>query len=279
MPENLRTYLDFAIETAYLAGQLTLGYYQTGVQPDFKADDTPVTVADKKAEELIRARIEKNFPTHEILGEEFGASAHQNATHRWVIDPIDGTKAFTRGIPLYAILIGLEIEGKVEVGVTYFPALSEMVAAATGEGCWWHTGAFPQAQRMNRAKRVPVRQWNGRRARVSDVADLSRAYVAFSDPKLFDEYGRRAEWEKIKNATYHRGGWSDAYGYALIATGRAEVMLDPVMAPWDAGPFPPILAEAGGYFGDWQGNRTIWAKEAIGTTNVLLPQILKLLNE
>jgi histidinol-phosphatase len=257
MPENLRTYFDFAVETAYLAGQLTLGYYQTGVQPDFKTDDTPVTVADKKAEELIRARIEKNFPTHQILGEEFGASAHQNATHRWVIDPIDGTKAFTRGIPLYAILIGLEIEGAVQVGVTYFPALSEMVAAATGEGCWW----------------------NGRRARVSDVTDLSRAYVAFSDPKLFDEYGRRTEWEKIKNATYHRGGWSDAYGYALIATGRAEVMLDPVMAPWDAGPFPPILAEAGGYFGDWQGNRTIWANEAIGTTNALLPQILKLIHE
>jgi myo-inositol-1(or 4)-monophosphatase len=258
MSEHLRAYLDFAIETAFLAGQLTLGYYQTGAQPDFKSDDTPVTVADKKAEELIRARIEKNFPKHEILGEEFGhGAAFQGASHRWVIDPIDGTKAFTRGIPLYAILMGLEIEGNAQVGVAYFPALQEMVAAATGEGCWW----------------------NGRRARVSDVSDLARAYIAFSDPRLFDRYNRRAAWEKIKNATYHRGGWSDAYGYLLIATGRAEVMLDPIMDAWDCAPFPPILSEAGGYFGDWQGKRTIWGKEGLGATNALLPQVLKLLNE
>ena len=258
MKENLRALLDFAIETAHLAGRLTLGYYQVGLQPDFKADDSPVTIADKKAEELIRSRIEKNFPTHEILGEEFGqTSAFQDVTHRWVIDPIDGTKAFTRGIPLYSVLLGLEIENKVEVGVAYFPALDEMVAAATGEGCWW----------------------NGRRTRVSDVSDLSRAYVAFSDPRLFDQYNRRDDWEKIKNATYHRGGWGDAYGYALIATGRAELMLDPIMDAWDCGPFPPILSEAGGYFGDWKGNRTIWGNEALGTTNVLLEQVLKLIEK
>lgn len=258
MSENLRSYLDFAVETAFLAGQLTLGHYQTGVPTAFKADDSPVTIADKKAEELVRAHIEKKFPTHEILGEEFGqGDAFHGASHRWVIDPIDGTKAFTRGIPLYSVLIGLEIEGKVEVGVTYFPALHEMVAAATGEGCWW----------------------NGRRTRVSDVSDLSRAYVAFSDPKLFDDFGRREAWEKIKNATYHRGGWGDAYGYFLIATGRAEIMLDAVMDAWDCAPFPPILSEAGGYFGDWQGNRTIWAKEGLGVTNALLPQVLKLIHE
>lgn len=257
MPENLRSLLDFAIETAYLAGQVTLGYYQTGVLPDFKADASPVTLADKKAEELIRARIEKNFPQHEILGEEFGAGEKfQHASHRWVIDPIDGTKAFTRGIPLYAVLMGLEIEGKVESGVAYFPALGEMLAAATGEGCWW----------------------NGRRARVSDVSALARAYVAHADASSFAQFQRGAAWERIQAATYHRGGWSDAYGYLLVATGRAELMLDPIMDAWDCGPFPPILAEAGGYFGDWQGNRTIWAREALGTTNGLLPQVLKLIN-
>jgi myo-inositol-1(or 4)-monophosphatase len=256
MPESLRAYLDFAIETVYLAGRLTLGYYLTGIQPDFKPDDTPVTLADKKAEELVRARIEKNFPTHEILGEEFGQrAAFQHASHRWLIDPIDGTKSYARGIPLYSVLLALEIEGKVDVGIAYFPALDEMVAAATGEGCWW----------------------NGRRARVSSVSALDRAYVAYSDPKSFDEYNRRDAWEKIKNATYFRGGWGDAYGYALIATGRAELMLDPIMDAWDCGPFPPILSEAGGYFGDWQGNRTIWANEGMGTTNLLLPQVLALL--
>ncbi|TAH54319.1 MAG: inositol monophosphatase family protein [Chloroflexota bacterium] len=258
MGENLRALLDFASETAYLAGRLTLGYYQTGIQPDFKPDDSPVTLADKKAEELIRARIEKNFPTHEILGEEFGGGKNfQHASHRWLVDPIDGTKSFTRGIPLYSVLLGLEIEEKVKVGVAYFPALDEMVAAATGEGCFW----------------------NGRRARVSEVTDLSRAYVAHSDAKAFDKHNRRAEWERIKNATYFRGGWGDAYGHALVATGRAELMLDPIMNVWDCGPFPPILSEAGGYFGDWKGNRTIWGNEALATTNVLLPQVLKLIGQ
>ncbi len=258
MKENLRALLDFAIETAYLAGRLTLGYYLTNLQPDFKADDTPVTVADKKAEELIRSRIEKNFPHHEILGEEYGHGDNfQHATHRWIIDPIDGTKSFTRGIPLYSVLIGLEIENKVEVGVAYFPALDEMVAAATGEGCFW----------------------NGRRARVSDVSDLSRANVAHADAKSFDKYNRGAEWERLKSATYFRGGWGDAYGYALVATGRAELMLDPIMEVWDSGPFPPILSEAGGYFGDWKGNRTIWGKEGLGTTNELLPQVLKIIGD
>lgn len=258
MAESLRAYLDFAIETAYLAGRLTLGYYQTNLQPDFKSDDTPVTIADKKAEELIRSRIEKKFPRHAVLGEEFGeTSTFQDVSHRWIVDPIDGTKSFTRGVPLYSILMGLEIENKVEVGVAYFPALDEMVAAATGEGSWW----------------------NGRRARVSEVSDLSRACVAFSDPKSFDNHNRRAEWERLKNATYFRGGWGDAYGYALVATGRAELMLDAVMAAWDAGPFPPILSEAGGYFGDWQGNRTIWGREGLGTTNTLLPQVLALIGK
>ncbi len=257
MPENLRALLDFAVETAHLAGQLTLGYYQTGVSPAFKADDSPVTLADKKAEELMRARIEKNFPTHEILGEEFGAAEKfQRASHRWLIDPIDGTKAFTRGVPLYAVLLGLEIEGTVQVGVANFPALGEMVAAATGAGCWW----------------------NGRRARVSEVNDLARAYVAHADTASFARCQRGAAWERIQAATYHRGGWSDAYGYLLVATGRAELMLDPIMDAWDCGPFPPILAEAGGYFGDWRGNRTIWGKEALGVANALLPQVLKLIN-
>src|SRR5512137_495593 len=129
--ESLRQYLDFAVETAYLAGRLTLGYYQTGVQPDMKPDDSPVTIADKKAEELIRGRIEEHYPDHSILGEEQGAKEVEGATHRWIVDPIDGTKAFTRGVPLYAVLIGLEIEGTVQAGAAYFPALDEMISAAT----------------------------------------------------------------------------------------------------------------------------------------------------
>lgn len=255
MAENMQPYLDFITETAYLAGRKTLGYYQTGVQADFKADRTPVTLADRAAEELIRGRIEARFPGHAIVGEEFGSKETQGASHRWFIDPIDGTKSFLRGIPLYAVLIGLEIEGRVAAGVAYYPAMDELLAAADGLGCWW----------------------NGRPARVSQVADLASAWVSSTDPLSFDRYGKREAWERLKQATYHRGGWGDAYGYLLVATGRAEVMLDPIMESWDCGPFPVILREAGGYFGDWQGNETIYAREGLATTRTLLPEVLALL--
>ena len=257
MSEPFRDYLDFAIETAYVAGRLTLGYFQTGVRPDLKADDTPVTIADRQSEELIRRRIEKRYPRHAIVGEEYGVKENEAASHCWYIDPIDGTKSFLCGVPLYAVLIGLEIEGAVDVGVAYFPALDEMLAAASGEGCWW----------------------NGRRAYVSDVAALKQAMVTCSDPATFAKYGRSAEWERFKQTAYCCRGWGDAYGYLLVATGRAEVMLDPIMSSWDCGPFPPILQEAGGYFGDWQGNPTIHGDEGMATTQVLLGQVLALIRE
>ncbi len=253
--DSYRKYLDFAAETVYLAGRLTLGYYNTGVRPDFKADDTPVTVADRLSEQLIRGRIEKTYPDHAVVGEEFGATEGATASHRWFVDPIDGTKSFMRGVPLYGVLLGLEIEGRVEVGATYFPGTDELLCAATGEGCWW----------------------NGRRARVSAATDLRRAYVSTTDLGGFAALGRIAAWERVARRTYYRVGWGDAYGYMLVATGRIEIMLDPAMHPWDAGPFPPILREAGGYFGDWQGDVTIYGNEGLATTQTLLPDVLALL--
>jgi myo-inositol-1(or 4)-monophosphatase len=252
---DLETYLDFAVETASLAGKLTLAYYQTGIRPDIKADESPVTIADRKAEALIRARIEEEFPGHAIVGEEYGATGNEGASHRWIIDPIDGTKSFVQGVPLYAVLIGLEIEGKVEVGVAYLPASNEMIAAATGKGCWW----------------------NGRRVQVSPIDSLDQAVIVFGDVANFDRYGRGEAWKRLKDATYLRAGWGDAYGHVLVATGRAHVMLDPVMSEWDCGPFPPILQEAGGYFGDWQGHTTIYGGEALSTTKNLLPEVLALI--
>ena len=252
--------LSFATQTVYQAGRLTLGYFQTGVRPDFKADDTPVTVADRLAEEYIRRQSETRYPAHAIVGEEYGASAGGasaalEAVCRWYIDPIDGTKSFVRGVPLYAVLLGLEVEGVAQVGAAYFPALDELVAAATGLGCWW----------------------NGRRARVSEVDNLSRATLTFTDPANFAKHGKEAAWQRLQAATYYRAGWTDAYGYLLTATGRAELTLDAVMEDWDCGPFPPILSEAGGYFGDWQGHSTIHGHEGLATTQKLLPEVLRLI--
>ncbi len=257
MTETLSNYLKFAIETAWQAGKLTLGYFQTGLQPEFKSDASPVTVADREAEQLIRRRIERQFPHHQIIGEEFGGPASEQSSHRWLVDPIDGTRSFARGVPLYAILIGLEIEGKCQVGVANFPALGEMIAAATGQGCWW----------------------NGRPARVSQVKQLKDGLVTHYDAAAYAQHGRAEAWERIKQVAGYRAGWCDAYGYLLVATGRSDLMLDPVMDVWDCGAWPPILEEAGGYFGDWQGNPTIYGREAMATTQTLLPEVLHLLND
>jgi histidinol-phosphatase len=162
MSEDLRGYLAFASETAWQAGQLTLGYFQTGLRPDLKADNSPVTVADRLAEELIRRRIEEQYPGQAIVGEEYGAAESEGASHRWFIDPIDGTRSFVRGVPMYGVLIGLEIEGQVRVGVAYFPALGEMLAAAAGQGAWW----------------------NGRPARVSDIGRLQDGLLVHMPTRL-----------------------------------------------------------------------------------------------
>jgi histidinol-phosphatase len=255
---NLRPYLEFATQTAYEAGRLTLGYFGTAAaRPEFKADDTPVTVADREAEGLIRGRIEARYPKHAVLGEEYGRTEGADSDHLWILDPIDGTKSFVRGVPLYGVLIGLEIEGVSEVGAAYFPAIGEMVCAATGEGCFL----------------------NGRRVQVSTTQNLAHGIVCFTDAASFAEHGRAAAWERVISTAGSARGWSDAYGHALVATGRAELMLDPILNAWDCGPFPPILREAGGFFGDWSGNETIHANEAMSTTQTLLPEAMRLVEE
>ncbi len=251
---TLRDYMDFAVETAFQAGRLTLGYFQTDMRPEYKADDSPVTVADREAEKLIRKRITAAFPDHAIVGEEFGAEGAQEATHRWFVDPIDGTKSFICGVPFYAVLIGLEINGRIEVGVAYYPGVDEMLAAATGEGCWW----------------------NGKRTAVAPLDDLSRAVVCYTDAHSFEKYGRASAWQHIQQASWVQRSWGDAYGYLLVATGRAHLMLDPIMNAWDCAPFPVIVREAGGYCGDWQGNETIYAEELLACHPTLLPHLLAL---
>jgi myo-inositol-1(or 4)-monophosphatase len=256
MNTTMRDYMNFAAETVWQAGRLTLAHFQTGVQPEWKADDSPVTIADREAEQFMRRHISATYPGHDLIGEEFGANNTSGASHIWYIDPIDGTKSFIRGVPFYAVLLGLEIEGRVEVGAVYFPPLDELLVAATGVGCWW----------------------NGRPARVSGETDLSRSMVCHIDTASFARHSRGAAWQRLQAAGYYNAGWCDAYGYALVATGRAEVMLDPIISPWDGAPFPAIFREAGGYYGDWQGRETIHQQEALATTPALLPQVLAVLN-
>jgi myo-inositol-1(or 4)-monophosphatase len=252
---STREYLDFATDAAFRAGRLALSYFQTSVAIERKPDASPVTAADRGGEELIRRLIGERFPNHAIVGEEMGISPG-DSRHRWILDPIDGTRSFVRGIPLFGVLIGLEISGDPLVGVCYLPALDEMVSAGRGEGC----------------------RWNGREARVSSVSTLEEALVSCTEPGTLDD-SHRGFWDRLKKKAGAVRGYPDCYGHVLVATGRAEIMLDPVMNLWDCAALLPIVEEAGGSFTDWSGRRTIAGGSAISTNGALLPTVLELLRE
>lgn len=251
MNPSRRELLQFAQELAYSAGKLTLAYFNTGVVPEWKADHTPVTIADRQSEERMRAMIAARFPDHGILGEEYG-EINAGADYRWILDPIDGTKTFVQGVPLYGVLVGLEQAGEAIVGACYLPALDDMVAAASGEGC----------------------TLNGRRAQVSNVRSLEQAVLLASDAESFAALGRQQTFDDLRGRVKFTRTWGDCYGHMLVATGRAEIMLDPVLNVWDCAALLPILREAGGTFTDWNGVATIHGASGIATNGALFNEVM-----
>jgi histidinol-phosphatase len=250
----LRDLLAVAVDAARAGGARTLAHFNTGTPVEVKADGTPVTRADREAERAMRTVIEGAYPDHAILGEEEGAS-RSGAAVRWIIDPLDGTRTFVRGVPLYGTLVGVEVRGEPVVGVIHMPALDELVAAARGLGC----------------------TWNGRPCRVSAVARLDAALAVVTDER--SARGRSGAWQRLADATAMQRTWADCYGYLLVATGRAEVALDPVMNVWDCAALLPVVEEAGGRFTDWRGRRTIDGGEAVATNGILHQPVLALLRD
>jgi histidinol-phosphatase len=211
-----------------------------------------VTLADREAEAVIRQRIGRSFPQHAILGEEQGASGAAGR-YRWIIDPIDGTKTFMRGVPLYGVLVAVEVDGEPAVGVVDMPALGETVWATHNGGCFC----------------------NGRPARVSSTDRLADATLLVTSTTA--AMARSAAYGRLAAATKLHRTWGDCYGYVLVATGRADIMLDPVVAPWDCAPLLPILREAGGHFSTWAGEVTIWGRDAMACNAALRDDVLRML--
>ena len=255
MPEPaLRDLLELAVEAALAGGRRTLAYFNSGEPVEWKADGSPVTAADREAEALMRRIIEGAFPGHGILAEEGGEKPGRQP-FRWIVDPLDGTRTFVRGVPLFGTLVGLEANGEPILGVVYLPALDELIAAARGEGC----------------------RWNGRTCHVSTVNRLDDALLVVTDERT--ARARSGAYERLSARTQLQRTWADCYGYMLVATGRAEVALDPVMAVWDCAAILPIVEEAGGHFTDWRGRRTIHGGEAVATNGALQREVLTLLAE
>lgn len=267
--------LELATRIAREAGELTLQWFRPGPRPgtavESKADGSPVTVADREAERLLRDRIAAAFPDDGILGEEYGETAG-TSDRRWILDPIDGTKSFIHGVPLYGVMVALEADGDSVVGVLRFPPLDQTVAAARGMGC----------------------TWNGEPARVSTVNRLARALVLTSgdareggfpqsptsptSPPPDAGLARRANGSaRIARRARISRTWGDCYGYALVATGRAEVMMDPVLGPWDAAAVRPIIEEAGGVFTDWDGAASHLSGHAVATNAAVAAEVRRIL--
>lgn len=257
-----RRRLDFAIAAGRDAGRHTLTYFQ---QPDLaverKSDDSPVTVADREAEQMMRRLIATTFPDDGILGEEFGETPGSNE-FRWILDPIDGTKSFIAGVPLYSTLIGVEFAGDPLLGFIGLPALDELAYAVIGQGAFHCCG-----------NSAPVP------ARVSRRDHLAEGIFVTSQVDTFDARGAFQAFRRLEQASYVSRTWGDAYGYLLVATGRAEVMVDPIMNLWDAAAILPVMVEAGGTFTDWQGRRTTTAGEGIATNGRVLDEVLAITRE
>jgi histidinol-phosphatase len=239
---------------ARIAGDVALGYYRTSLLIESKTDGSPVTIADRDAEQRARAWIEQHFPGDGILGEELGIS-RPDARRRWILDPIDGTKTFVRGVPLWGTLVGLSEGDEILAGAAYFPVLGEILAAARGAGCWW----------------------NGARCRVSSLATLREATVLTTDERFAGDGEHLAGWRTLSSNAAIARSWGDCYGYLLVATGRAEVMVDGIVSPWDAAALMPIIEEAGGVFTDWKGTRTAFGGSAVATNQGIAVESRQLL--
>lgn len=257
---ELGSRLQLAIDAAREAGRVTLEYFnRDDLKVERKHDNTPVTIADRQAEEYLRRRIAEAFPDDAIHGEEF-SDTPGGSGFRWLLDPIDGTKSFIYGVPLYATLVAVEHKGESVLGVIEIPALGERVYAATGQGAWHVV-----------ADRAP------RPARVSSCPRLGEGLFVTSAVATYDRIGRRDAYDRLQASASVTRSWGDGYGYLLVATGRAALMVDPMMEQWDAGPLPPILQEAGGTFTDWEGNKTTRGGCGVGTNGAVFHEVMELL--
>lgn len=244
---------EAAVEIARLGGRHTLNYFGKSLEVERKSDDSPVTVADRDAEMLMRDEILNRFPSHGILGEEHG-TVNEESPIQWILDPIDGTKSFIHGVPLYTTLIGVLLEDRPQVGVIFAPALQELCDGAIGKGT----------------------RWNGKPCRVRRCSQLSEATILSTDCTTASKVEFQQPFQKLVETSRVHRTWGDAYGHMLVATGRADLMFDPILNVWDAAPLLPILQEAGGIYCDVHGEETIQTGNGISCSRELIEEVLEL---
>jgi len=254
MNSEWRTRYDVAIDAALQAGRLALSYFDNGIDVEWKGDNSPVTVADRNAEQVVRRVVAKAFPNDGFVGEEFGDQPGTSG-YRWIIDPIDGTRSFVRGLPLWATLIGVEYQGEQVIGVCYIPAFDQTFHALKGNG------AYRDAKRI----------------RVSDVTVMKESLLCYSSLSWFMRAGRLDDFLRVYQAVQRQRGYGDFYGFVMVAQGAADIMIEYGVHPWDVAATKVIIEEAGGMFTDWDGTPTIYRHDVMASNGKLHAESLQML--
>lgn len=255
MNADRRNRYDAAIDAAQEAGRFALGYFDCGVAVEWKKDQSPVTLADRGAEEMLRKALLGKFPGDGFLGEEFGATPGTSG-YRWIIDPIDGTRSFVRGIPIWATLVGLEYRGELIAGVCYLPAMNQLYRAMRGDG------AFRDDRRLH----------------VSAVGTLEKAHVYYSSISWFMKAGHEKQFLDLVKLTERQRGFGDFYGFLMVAQGAGEIMVEHGVHAWDIAALEPIIAEAGGKLTAWDGRFDLDKPDVIASNGLLHEQALRVIH-
>lgn len=245
---------SFCRMLAVESGKIISSYFRSEINIERKKDSSPVTIADKKAEELMRELIMKHFPDHGIIGEEFGTH-NENAEYKWILDPIDGTKSFITGALTFGTLIALTKNNKPVLGVINQPILNEFLI---GDNI--------------------IAELNDIKVNVRDCGNLHEATLLATDHYMIGDFQNFSKFEELAKKVRLYRNWGDCYGYYLLATGYADIMLDPIMNSWDLTALIPIIKGAGGEITDWQGNNAETGTSIIASNKNLHKEVVKLLN-
>lgn len=250
----MQEFVQFSKQLAIASGEIITRYFRSEIEVEVKADESPVTIADKEAEAVMRDMIMRRYPAHGIIGEEYGVH-NDGAEFQWVLDPIDGTKSFVSGTFLFGTLIGLLQGGKPIVGALHHPVTSHLLIGAGGQA-WL----------------------NDKPARARDSRDLSEAVLLYTDFLDVDRYRDVDAFLRLMRATRVNRTWGDCHGYFLLATGYADIMLDPIMHLWDIVALVPIVEGAGGVITAWDGGDPMTNNGMIAATPALHGRVLDMLN-
>jgi histidinol-phosphatase len=249
-----RARYEAALDAATKASQLALRHFDHNVAVEWKQDKSPVTIADRDAEQLLRTALLGAFPGDGFLGEEFGD--HPGTTgYRWIVDPIDGTRSFVRDIPIWGTLVGLEYQGEQIAGVVAAPALGHTWRALRGDGAYR----------------------GDRRIHVSDVSELSQATLFYTNLSWFDRAGKREHFLRLAARTQNHRGYGDFWGHMLVAQGSGDLMAEAGVHVWDVAAVKPIVEEAGGRFSDWDGTPDIHRPDIVVSNGKLHEVALRVL--